>query len=134
VEFSLLLQDLRAGFDRGAPTAELMAPLLSVDVLAIDELGKGRNTEWETVVLDELVSRRYNAMGTLLGTTNFAPRSTGVAVPNLAAARDASAGAAGLADRVGDRVFSRLSEMVRFEPIIAPDFRAQGPARPHGNG
>ena len=30
-------------------------------MLAIDELGKGRMTDWELTIIDEVISRRYNA-------------------------------------------------------------------------
>lgn len=123
VEFSHLLADLKASFDSGRGAAELLDPLVAVDVLAIDELGKGRNTEFEGMVVDELVSRRYNAMRPILATTNFAPLpATGRPVANAA---DAQLGAAlpSLIDRVGERVFSRLSETCDFVEINGEDYR-----------
>ena len=88
VEFSHLVGDLKAGFDIGRGTHSLLDPLVRVDVLAIDELGKGRNTEFEGTVVDELVSRRYNAAQPILATTNYAPgAATGNAVGNLAQPR-----------------------------------------------
>ena len=39
--------------------------------LLIDELGKGRKTDWELGILDELITRRYNERRTVLFTTNF---------------------------------------------------------------
>lgn len=127
VEFSHLLADLKSGFDRGQGAASLIDPLVRVDILAIDELGKGRNTEFEGTVLDELVSRRYNALGPILGTTNFAPgAATGNAVAN-AAAPDATRPA--LADRVSERVYSRMVEMVDMLHLQGEDFRERLAAR-----
>ena len=60
VEFVHLLADLRAGFGAGNNPNDLIAPLIKVPVLAVDELGKGRTTEWAQNVLDELISKRYN--------------------------------------------------------------------------
>ena len=87
--FSHLLADLKSGFDRGVGASSLLDPLVQVDVLAIDELGKGRNTEFEGTVLDELVSRRYNAAAPIIGTTNLsgAPGHQ-KKVPNLAMRAD----------------------------------------------
>ncbi|MCB9764811.1 MAG: ATP-binding protein [Alphaproteobacteria bacterium] len=119
VEFTHLLSDLKEGYERGRSESALLSPLVQVEVLAIDELGKGRNTDWELAVLDELISRRYNAMRTTLATTNYAPgRSTGVREQNLSMPTPQT-----LADRVGDRVYSRLREMCVFVPVAGEDFR-----------
>lgn len=126
VEFSHLLADLKAGFDSGRGASELIDPLVAVDVLGIDELGKGRNTEFEQTVLDELVSRRYNAMRPILATTNFAPASaTGRALANAADVQLGNAALPSLVDRVGDRVFSRLMETCDFIEVKGEDFRTQ---------
>jgi DNA replication protein DnaC len=123
VEFSHLLADLKSGFDRGVGASNLLDPLVRVNILAIDELGKGRNTEFEGTVLDELVSRRYNAAAPIIGTTNFLPGApTGRPQPNLAAKSESRAGPT-LADRVGPRVYSRLSEMCDFVELKGDDYR-----------
>ena len=107
----------------------LIDPLVQVEVLGIDELGKGRNTQFEGTVLDELVSRRYNAERTIVATTNYAPDpSAGVRTPNLANVANRDARPA-LVDRVGDRVFSRLQEMCDFTPVHGPDYRATSRGR-----
>lgn len=126
VEFSHLLADLKTGFDTGQGPARLMEPLVAADVLAIDELGKGRNTEFEGTVLDELVSRRYNAAATIVATTNFAPdAATGRAVANSAKVALGVAPPPTLVDRVGDRVHSRLHEMCDFVEVVGADWRAK---------
>ena len=85
VEFSHLLSALKGRFDAGKGAAAILDELVAVEVLAIDELGKGMLTEWELSVIDELVSRRYNAARTVLATSNYKPGPpTGVARPNLA--------------------------------------------------
>ena len=131
VEFSHLLADLKAGFDSGRGAAELLEPLVRVDVLAIDELGKGRNTEFETTVVDELVSRRYNAVRPVLATTNYAPeRATGSALANAAAVQLGTAAPPSLVDRIGDRVMSRLRETCDFLEVKGDDFREGRGRRP----
>ena len=131
VEFSHLLADLKSGFDRGTPAADLLDPLVEVDVLGIDELGKGRRTEFEETVIDEIVSRRYNAWRPVLATTNYRPKGvTGSATANLT---DPERTAPSLGDRVGERVFSRLVEMCDFVELEGEDFRsriAAGDVRP----
>jgi DNA replication protein DnaC len=123
VEFSHLLADLKSGFDKGVGASRLLDPLVQVNLLAIDELGKGRNTEFEGTVLDELVSRRYNSAAPILGTTNYLPgTATGTGQPNLALGPENRAQPT-LADRVGPRVFSRLSEMCDFVTLQGEDYR-----------
>jgi DNA replication protein DnaC len=119
VEFSHLLADVRYGFDRGEGPGALIEELVKADVLAIDELGKGRNTEFEGTVLDELVSRRYNGVGTIVATTNYAPGApTGLAAPDFATGRLPH-----LVDRVSARVQSRLFETVDFVRVDGRDWR-----------
>ena len=121
VEFSHLLADLKTGFGRGEGSASKLDPLVDVEVLGIDELGKGRQTEFEGTVLDELVTRRYNAARTIVASTNYEPKpATGRAAPNLAGTARVA-----LVDRVGDRVFSRLEEMCDFIPIRGSDYRTK---------
>ncbi|MBN2800353.1 MAG: ATP-binding protein [Deltaproteobacteria bacterium] len=123
VEFSHLLSDLKGSFDRKSGSSDLLEPLVRVRVLGIDELGKGRNTEWEGTVLDELISRRYNAAATVLATTNYPPgRPAGRRTPNLAAPDDPEF-RVNLVDRVGDRVYSRLRQMCDFAPLGGRDWR-----------
>jgi DNA replication protein DnaC len=119
VEFTHLLASLKLGFEKGQGQGHTLDPLADMDVLAIDELGKGRNTEWELAVVDELISRRYNGMKTLLATTNYAPGVQTGAQANLALEGTQQS----LGDRVGDRTFSRLMEMVDFQWVQGDDFR-----------
>ncbi len=120
VEFTHLLSTLKAGFDEGIGEAVTLQPLVRVPVLAIDELGKGRATDWELAIVDSLVSRRYNALATVLATTNFrAVGPTGLSDANLADPDKVPS----LGDRVGERVFSRLREMCQFVPVGGDDYR-----------
>ena len=110
----------------GQGTASLIDPLVEVDVLGIDELGKGRATDFEATVIDEIVSRRYNAMRPVLATTNFEPgEARGRATGNAAAAQLGLERPPTLRDRVGDRVYSRLRETCDFVPVRGDDYRAR---------
>lgn len=121
VEFSRLLGQLKEGYSRGEGDTQLLSELAEVPVLAIDELGKGRVTDWELAIVDEVISRRYNSRRTTLATTNYLPKAaTGVRQDNLALADGARQT---LGDRVGDRVFSRLREMGAFVEVGGHDMR-----------
>ncbi len=119
LEFTHLIADLKAAFDRGEGASSLLDGLGEIDVLVLDELGKGRLTEFEDQMLDDLISRRYNAGLPILATTNYDPREpTGQRTANLARPGGPQPT---LGDRVGDRVFSRLREMCRFYPLGGED-------------
>ena len=71
VDASLLYAQIRRGFSEGKSGGEIIAPLAEVEVLAIDELGKGRGSQFEFETLDDLISRRYNSAKTTLFATNY---------------------------------------------------------------
>lgn len=121
VEFTRLLSQLKAGYSAGQSGSSVIDPLVSIPVLAIDELGKGRLTDWELTIIDEIISRRYNAMACTLGSTNFRPVAATGAAPANAALVDVNPQTLG--DRVGDRVLSRLEEMCDFVELTGRDFR-----------
>jgi len=120
VEFMLVLSDIRAGFSANRSQMEILGPLLQVPVLAIDELGKERGTDWERSMLDELISRRFNSgLATLFATNYFLePRAVveepGRVVRTRSPEFQRDAEAMTLAQRVGDRIYSRLNEMCAF--------------------
>ena len=123
IEFSRLLSILKEGYSSGKSDAGLLGDLADVPVLAIDELGKGRLTDWELTIIDEVVSRRYNALGCTLATTNYMPGTpTGAAPPNLSTTNQLTQT---LGDRVGDRVYSRLMQLVDFLEVEGKDHRAR---------
>jgi len=118
VDFFQLLSRLRSAYAENRSEEEILAPLVEVEILAIDELGKGRATDWEVSVLDQLVSRRYNTGRTVLATTNYDIS------PGPPTARDpAENEPVRLIDRVGERIYSRLVEMCQFLEVNAPDHR-----------
>ena len=119
-EFFLLLSDIRDGFSKGLSSREWLEPLRSVDVLAIDELGKGgKNKEWEQGVLDEIVSVRYNAGRPTLLATNY-PRPGA----NWKFAVEGEVGES-LEQRVGQRIYSRLHEMCDLVEVAGLDKRQE---------
>ncbi len=134
VDYGNLLNDLKRAYSSHQGDAAVMLPLVDVELLVIDELGKGRGTEWEETVLDDLISRRYNAGRVTLCTTNFSPRTD---YEQRAAINPAYAGrvqhgmnpgapAKTLRDQVGERIYSRLCEMCEFVELKGSDFRRSG--------
>lgn len=135
VEISLLYSRIRRGFQDGKSGGEIIEPLSALDVLAIDELGKGRGSQFELETLDELIARRYNAGKVTLFATNYSLKPAEERVQRgyfgtetaLESGKDSKL----LCDRVGDRIYSRLCEMCDFVefPTATPDMR-RGPSAP----
>lgn len=124
VEFTHLLSEIRHQFDHGRGDNAVLSPLMDAEVLAIDELGKGVNTDWQLSVLDELISKRYNNNKTTLFTTNFLLESESFRPMDLSSPEfSRRAERETLKERVGDRIFSRLFEMTEFVQVDAPDYR-----------
>lgn len=128
-EISLLYATIRNGFREGKSGGEIIGPLSEVEVLAIDELGRGRGSQFELDTLDELIARRYNAGRTTLFATNYglAPERPAAAkgYRTREDAKDAGKDSELLRDRVGERIYSRLCEMCEFItlPAETPDHR-----------
>lgn len=131
-DFFQLLGELKAGFSQGKADSAQLQPLIDVDVLVIDELGKGRNTDFELTVLDQLVCGRYNQSKTIIASTNYRLKSrTGAHAYNIDLDRAAGGGGSefasdrfeGLEQRIGQRIFSRLREMTLFMELNGDDYR-----------
>jgi DNA replication protein DnaC len=125
VEFSHLLGELRDLYNQNRSEAELLAPLIKVPVLAIDELGKGRGSEFEQRIIDELISRRYNESGiTTFFTTNYYPGEGGSTPPHAVPdGKPIYRVRQELAGRIGERVASRIFEMCDFINMPNVDYR-----------
>jgi DNA replication protein DnaC len=119
VEFTHLLAELREGFEHGTGAAGLISQAVEIPVLVIDELGKGLTTEWQMAILDELVSKRYNAQVTTFFTSNY---PTEKADRGGASSRERFE-VTTLEDRIGARMYSRLLEMCDILAVDAPDYR-----------
>ena len=111
-----LLAELKATFESGTGTSALMEEVCNVPILGMDELGKTRPTGWQHGVLDQIISRRYDAGLTTFVTTNYVVKSPtkpenqkSSGAPNWL---DNTTGTT-LEERVGARIMSRLMEMCR---------------------
>ncbi len=125
-DFSNLIAELKAGYDQGHGEVHVLGPVTEVPVLMIDELGKGRGSEWERGVIDSIISRRYNAGLSTFFATNYlneAPEGAPRRGPASEAQYQES-----LRARLGPRVWSRLQAMCTLMELQGPDARV--PALP----
>ena len=125
-DFFHLLADLRSGYSQDKPESDLLGPLMDVEVLVIDELGKGRNSPWEQNILDVIISQRYNNQKTTIFTSNYTDSRKTTLVERVRG-KDGMEGDGEtrdtLLDRVGPRIYSRLKEMCDFLMLSGKDRR-----------
>ena len=122
VDFFQLISQIKGAYAESKSEQAILKPLLAVDVLIIDELGKGRNTDFEATVLDQLIMARYNENKVIIASTNLSVKP--------GAANESEDGSSfnytgSLEHRVGKRIFSRLLETTTFIEMTGDDFRKQ---------
>jgi len=115
-DFFYLLSELKQAYSSGTPENDVILPLVEADVLVIDELGKGRSNEWELNILDQLISKRYNASKKTLITTNYVTYDIAKEIGDKHEILEV---------RVGERIASRLYEMCEFLYLEGRDFRKE---------
>jgi DNA replication protein DnaC len=111
-EFNDLLRRIQETYDRRSetPSWEVLRPALESDVLVLDDLGATRTTPWVRDTIGLIVNERYNAQRLTVITTNRSPYPTDDRTESLA-------------DRVGERLVSRIAEMCWYVRMEGDDFR-----------
>lgn len=131
-DFNELLSVIKAGYSEKKSEESVLQPLLDADVLVIDELGKGRNTEWEQEKLDQLIMRRYNSNRVVVASTNYLLRedSEQNRIFNVDLENPTDFGNSfnpdvfgSLESRIGKRIFSRLNECSLMIEMKGEDYR-----------
>ena len=132
-EYGALLKEIQNSYRSESEVSEskLLDPVLSVEVLVIDDLGCIKPSDWVRDTIAYILNARYVEASRDLShprctiiTTNYldcydeketlAPRSRGAVTQ-----KDK------LEDRIGYRMRSRLFEMCRTVEVSAPDFRRE---------
>ena len=116
--FPELLKEIQNSYNPVSQASELslLAPVLDTEVLVLDELGAQTPSSWVRETVSYILNHRYNENKVTILTTNYPDRSEG---------RDSRSGLAApaLADRIGERMRSRLFEMCKTIPMSGEDFR-----------
>src|SRR6266852_1005585 len=114
-DYRELLKQIQNSYNAAVQTTELdvLRPVFETDVLALDELGAVKPTEWVWDTVSLILNSRYNDNRTTIITTNFEDQPAAGVASSLSAARAASRGET-LGDRIGERMRSRLHEMCRI--------------------
>ena len=107
-----LLRMIRSTYDPSIRTTELevLRPVMTVDVLVLDDLGAEKTSEWVEETMNLIVNTRYNERRMTIFTSNYLdiPDDTD---PNA------------LLFRIGHRMRSRLYEMCDFIEMDGADYR-----------
>jgi DNA replication protein DnaC len=127
-DYRALLKQIQASYDPTNPATEqgIVAPLLSVEVLVLDDLGVGRATEWAQETLHYLLNHRYSHKLATILTTNLEdsePRAVRVGDGRSEASQYSPQTT--LVQVLGERLRSRLYEMCVFVPVHGRDFRRE---------
>ncbi len=118
LDYQELLRQIQNSYNPAAHTREyeLLRPVLSSAVVAIDDLGNNRISDWVEDTVTYIVNHRYNENLPTLFTANLSeermdgPAGHRVTQPTFE-------------ERLGPRVASRLREMCRFVEMRAGDYR-----------
>ena len=116
-EFGSLLKEIQDSYNAFTHTSELavLAPVLNVDVLVLDELGASKPTDWVRDTMAHIINTRYNDRKHTIFTTNYLD--------------DRHGNEETLEDRIGIRQRSRLFEMCKTIEIKGADYRKTKYAR-----
>jgi DNA replication protein DnaC len=132
-EYGALLREIQNSYRSESEVSEiqLLNPILSVEVLVIDDLGCIKPSDWVRDMIAYILNTRY-----VDGSRDLShPRCTIITTNYLDSSDEKSAVLPSgktivtrkdkLEDRIGDRMRSRLYEMCRTVEVFAPDFRRE---------
>ncbi len=111
-EFHSLLKEIQDSYNPKTQASELgvLSPVLTADVLVLDELGGSKPTDWVRDTMAHIINSRYNDKKLTIFTTNY--------LDDRPSDRDET-----LEDRIGTRLRSRLFEMCKTVVIDGRDYR-----------
>lgn len=110
------------------PYGTAATDIIEFDILFVDELGKGRNSDWELSVLDQLIMGRYNRNKIIVASTKYdlKPNTRVNYSTNLDERKPGSFELdrfESLEKRIDPRIYSRLFETSEFIELTGEDFR-----------
>lgn len=114
--FPELLKEIQDSWNPVSQSSEmsLLAPILSTEVLVLDELGAQKPSDWVRDQVAYILNYRYNENKVTIVTTNFLDH------PEV---KEDKSRPDSLAVRIGERIRSRLFEMCKTIKMDGKDFR-----------
>lgn len=140
VDFFQLINLIKGAYSDHLSDQAILTPLIDVEVLFIDELGKGRCSDFELTILDQLIMGRYNQGKTIVASTNYPFSKESIpkyefflgeesaALFKKGDKKDSNSVFTAIHDytlsqRLEGRVYSRLIETTRQIEMIGDDYR-----------
>lgn len=107
-----LLRMIRSTYDPVSRTAEMdvLRPVMTADVLVLDDLGAEKTTEWVDETLNLIINTRYSEKRLTLVTSNYDDKTDNTDPDSMLF-------------RIGFRMHSRLHEMCEFLYLDGADYR-----------
>ena len=107
-----LLRIIRSTYDPVSRTAEMdvLGPVMTADVLLLDDLGAEKTTEWVDETLNLIINTRYSEKRLTLVTSNYDDKTDSTDPDSMLF-------------RIGFRMHSRLHEMCEFLYLDGADYR-----------
>jgi DNA replication protein DnaC len=128
-DYRELLKDIQASYNPGSESTELrvLEPIRTTEIVVLDDLGASKPSAWALDTIGLVLNARYNSRLTTLITTNYfdaaKPEGKTSKTPQGEALRAVREDM--LADRIGERMRSRLFEMCRTIEVHSTDFRRE---------
>ena len=125
-DYRELLKEIQASYNPASESTEMgiLEPVRTAEILVLDDLGASKPSDWVRDVVGIVLNSRYNEKRTTIITTNF-PDTSEAKEGVLPGGRKIINREETLADRISERMRSRLYEMCRTVEVTAPDFRRE---------
>lgn len=117
IDWNDFTRELRASFGQYEITNQFIAKLSTVDLLLFDELGASNTTPWILDNIYYIFNKRYNDQKMTLAATNY--------LDNTTDSTDTFSRQESLSQRIGERIRSRLYEMMETVIISGKDMRKE---------
>jgi DNA replication protein DnaC len=134
-EYGKLLREIQASYSSHSEVTEMgiLGPVLSAEVLVIDDLGSIKPSDWVRDVIGYILNTRYSDASadlsqrrcTMITTNYFDEPAEKKEPPRDHTGKPVVVRDDTLADRIGARTRSRLYEMCRTIQLRVPDFRRE---------
>ncbi len=117
IDWNDFTRELRASFGQYEVTNQFIAKLSTVDLLLFDELGASNTTPWILDNVYYIFNKRYNDQKITLAATNY--------LDNTTDGTETLTQQESLSQRIGERIRSRLYEMMETVIIKGKDMRKE---------
>jgi DNA replication protein DnaC len=125
-DYRELLKEIQASYNAISQTTEMavLEPVLKTELLLLDDLGASKPSAWALETVGHILNSRYNEKRVTIITTNYLDGESAQRARAVLPSGDAVVHTEDtLADRVGQRIRSRLYEMCRTVEVFSRDYR-----------